>query len=137
MTSDKIPFLDLIATHEELNEELCEVFAAALRTAAFVGGPMVEGFERDFATFCHTQHCIGVASGTDAVRFALIAVGIREGDSVVTVPNSFIATTEAISQVGAIPEFVDIDSRTYEMSAAALRQMMNAAPRMRRFIDFL
>ena len=96
----KIPFLDLAAPHEELKEELCEVFVAALRTGGFVGGPMVEGFERDFASFCGTQHCVGVASGTDAVRFALMAAGLKKGATVVTVPNTFIATTEAITQAG-------------------------------------
>ncbi|MGA2271956.1 MAG: DegT/DnrJ/EryC1/StrS family aminotransferase [Bryobacteraceae bacterium] len=123
-TNGKIPFLDLVTPHEELKEELCEVFAAALKTAAFVGGVAVEGFERDFAEFCGTEHCVGVASGTDAVRFALMAAGLRKGAIVVTVPNTFIATTEAITQAGGHPDFVDIDERTYNMDPEKLREYL-------------
>src|SRR5919108_526691 len=110
-----IPFLDLITPHRELEEELVEVFRKALSTAGFIGGPMVEEFEQDFARFCDTKYCVGVGSGTDALRFALIAAGVEPGDIVITVPNTFIATTEAISQAGARPDFVDIDERTYNM----------------------
>ena len=119
--ADRIPFLDLTALHMELEEDLLSIFRKTLRTAAFVGGPMVEEFERDFAEFCETRHCVGVASGTDALRFALLACGVRPGDSVVTVPNTFIATTEAISQAGAIPEFVDVNEHTYNMDPESLR----------------
>jgi dTDP-4-amino-4,6-dideoxygalactose transaminase len=117
----KIPFLDLITPHEELEEELCEVFRTALSRAAFIGGPMVERFERDFAAFCDVEHCVGVGSGTDAVRFALMAAGVAAGEIVITVPNTFIATTEAISQAGALPDFVDIDERSYNMAPENLR----------------
>jgi len=120
----KIPFLDLVAPHEELKEELLAVFAAALKTGGFVGGPMVEGFERDFAQFCGAQHCVGVSSGTDALRFALMAAGLKPGSIAVTVPNTFIATTEAITQAGGIPDFVDIDERTYNMDPEKLRQYL-------------
>jgi len=120
-TNGKIPLLDLVTPHQELEDELVSVFKNALKTAAFVGGPMVEVFEREFAEFCETQHCVGVGSGTDAVRLALLAAGIRPGDTVVTVPNTFIATTEAISQVGGRPDFVDIDERAYTMDPEKLR----------------
>src|SRR5438552_1106190 len=93
-----IPFLDLVTPHQELEEELVSVFRSALRSASFVGGSMVEEFEHDFARFCDSQFCIGVGSGTDALRFALIAAGILPGDIVLTVPLTFIATTEAITQ---------------------------------------
>jgi len=122
---DKIPFLDLITPHAELEEELTDVFRQALRTAGFIGGPMVESFEKNFAAFCDAEHAIAVNSGTDALRFALIAAGIHAGDVVVTVPHTFIATTEAISQAGAIPEFVDIDQTTYNMSAEKLREYLH------------
>ncbi len=120
----KIAFLDLVSVHEELEKELVAVFQKALRTAGFIGGPMVEEFERSFAAFCDTRFAIGVNSGTDALRFALMAAGVREGDSVVTVPNTFIATTEAISQAGACPEFVDIDERTYNMDPEKLKDFL-------------
>ncbi len=124
MSNGKIPFLDLVAPHEELKDELCEVFASALKTGAFVGGPMVESFERDFAAFGGTQYCVGLASGTDAVRFALMAAGVKKDSIVVTVPNTFIATTEAITQAGARPDFVDIDERSYNMDPGKLREYL-------------
>ena len=124
MSSNPIPFLDLVTPHRELESELAEVFQSVMRTAGFIGGPFVEGFEKAFAKFCEADHCIGAANGTDALRFALIAAGVRSGDVVVTVPNTFIATTEAISQAGALPEFVDIDARTYNMNPESLRRYL-------------
>jgi dTDP-4-amino-4,6-dideoxygalactose transaminase len=119
-----VPFLDLVTPHEELKAELVEVFDAALKTAGFIGGPMVAGFESEFAKFCDAAHCVGVGSGTDALRFAFMAAGIVAGDGIITVPHTFIATTEAISQVGAVPLFVDIDEATYNMDPAQLRKYL-------------
>jgi dTDP-4-amino-4,6-dideoxygalactose transaminase/acetyltransferase-like isoleucine patch superfamily enzyme len=123
---DTVPFLDLVIPHQELENELVSVFRQGLRTAGFVGGSMVEKFEKAFATFCDIGHCIAVSSGTDALRFALIAAGVQSGDVVITVPNTFIATTEAISQAGATPEFVDIDERTSNMSVERLQQFLES-----------
>ncbi len=120
----KIPFLELVTPHVELEEQLVSVFRSALKTAGFVGGPMVEEFEREFAEFCGVQFCVGVASGTDALRFALIAAGVQRGDTVLTVPNTFAATTEAISQAGGWPDFVDIDGRTYNMDPQKLQDYL-------------
>ena len=86
---------------------------------------MVEEFEKDFAAFCGVKYCIGVNSGTDALRFAFMAIGIGNGDIVITVPNTFIATTEAISQSGASIEFVDVDSRTYNMDPEKLGDFLD------------
>lgn len=122
--NEPIPFLDLVTPHRELKEELCSVFESALEKGAFVGGAMVEQFEKDFAVFCEAQHCVGVANGTDALRFALIASGIRRDTLVLTVPNTFIATSEAISQAGASPVFVDVDERTYNMDPVRLREYL-------------
>lgn len=122
--SGHIPFVDLVTLHKELLEELAPVFRTTLETAGFIGGPMVEGFEKEFASFCDAQHCVGVSSGTDAVRFALTAAGVQPGDAVITVPNTFIATTEAISQAGAQPVFVDIDERTYNMDPSKLQELI-------------
>ncbi len=124
--NDKIPFLDLVTPHLELEEELVSVFRGALETAGFVGGQIVEDFERAFAQFCDTQYCVGVSSGTDALRFALMAAGVAPGDIALTVPNTFIATTEAISQAGAQPDFVDIDARTYNMDPAKLQDYLES-----------
>ena len=108
----------------ELEQELTDVFRKALRTAGFIGGPMVEEFEKAFAAFCDASHSVAVSSGTDALRFALMASGVKPGDVVVTVPHTFIATTEAISQAGALPEFVDIDEQTYNMDPAKLQEYL-------------
>ena len=110
-TAVKVPFLDLNSLHAEIEEDLVAVFRRALKTSGFVGGPEVEQFEKEFAQFCGVGHCVGVNSGTDALRFVLIATGVGHGDAVVTVPNTFIATAEAISQAGAVPRFVDIDPK--------------------------
>jgi dTDP-4-amino-4,6-dideoxygalactose transaminase len=126
-TTNNVPFLDLVSTHRDLKDELCGAFAAALETASFIGGPLVEEFERKFADYCKTKYCVGVGSGTDALRFALTAAGVGSGDTVVTVPNSFIATTEAISQAGAIPDFVDVDERTYNLAPAKLKTYLETA----------
>ena len=125
MADNPVPFLDLVTPHRELEHDLVEAFRQALRSAAFVGGAQVEGFEREFAEFCGAKYCVGVANGTDAVRFALMASGVGPGDGVVTVSHTFIATIEAISQAGAGTEFVDIDERTYCMSPAALEEYLD------------
>jgi dTDP-4-amino-4,6-dideoxygalactose transaminase len=122
--SEGIPFLDLVTSHVELETELMEVFRQALHTASFIGGTMVEEFERSFGRFCSTDYAIAVNSGTDALRFALMACGIRHGDVVLTVPHTFIATTEAISQCGALPEFIDIDEQTYNLSVERLQEYL-------------
>jgi dTDP-4-amino-4,6-dideoxygalactose transaminase len=122
--NEKVPFLDLVSLHEELEAELLPVFQKVLRTAGFVGGPMVEEFEREFAHFTGASHCVGLASGTDAVRFALMAAGVQPGDIVLTVPHTFIATTEGISQAGARPDFVDIEERTYCMNPEKLKEYL-------------
>lgn len=123
-TVNKVPFLDLNGLHAEVEEDLVAVFRKALKTSGFVGGPEVEKFESEFAQFCDAAYCVGVNSGTDALRFALIAAGVGQGDAVVTVPNTFIATTEAISQAGAVPRFVDVDPKTYNMDPGRLEDYL-------------
>lgn len=138
MNTNNIPFLDLVTPHVELRAELCSVFESALETASFIGGPMVQEFEREFSAFCDAEHCIGVGSGTDALRFALLAAGVERGDVVITVPNTFIATTEAITQAGAVPVFVDVDECTYNLDPEKLRQYFEAQcefdPRTKRLL---
>ncbi|MBV8205936.1 MAG: DegT/DnrJ/EryC1/StrS family aminotransferase [Acidobacteria bacterium] len=123
-TSAPVPFLDLATPHRELQPELMAVCRRALVEAAFIGGPMVEEFERAFARYCGTRYCVGVNSGTDALRFALVAAGVGSGDAVITVPNTFIATAEAISQTGATPVFVDIDEKTGNMDPGKLGEFL-------------
>jgi dTDP-4-amino-4,6-dideoxygalactose transaminase len=129
MIRNQIPFLDLITCHRELEEELLQVLRDAIRSASFIGGPQLEAFEREFAAYCGTTHCVGASSGTDALRFALMACGVGPGDAVLTVAHTFIATVEAISQSGAETEFVDIDERTYTMSPSALEKYLDGCPK--------
>jgi dTDP-4-amino-4,6-dideoxygalactose transaminase len=119
-----VSFLDLVTPHKQLEEELLNVVRKALGTAGFVGGPMVEEFERSFAEFCGANYCVGVNSGTDALRFALMAAGVGLGDIVITVSHTFIATTEAISQCGAQIAFVDIHEHNYTLDPEKLREYL-------------
>jgi dTDP-4-amino-4,6-dideoxygalactose transaminase len=118
----KVAFLDLVTPHQELEAELLAVVKKAFSNAGFIGGPMVEEFEKEFATFCGAKYCVGVNSGTDALRFAFMASGVKPGEIIVTVPHTFIATTEAISQAGAQIAFVDIDEQTYTMDPVKLAE---------------
>jgi dTDP-4-amino-4,6-dideoxygalactose transaminase len=120
----KVPFLDLVTPHKELEDELLAVVKKAFSNAGFIGGPMVEEFEREFAQFCDAKFCVGVNSGTDALRFAFMAGGVQNGDIVITVPHTFIATTEAISQAGGHIAFVDINERTYTLDPEKLREYL-------------
>jgi len=120
----KIPFLDLVTPHQELQEELLAVVKKAFSNAGFIGGPMVEEFEQEFAAFCGAKYCVGVNSGTDALRFAFMAAGVQPGDVLITVAHTFIATTEAISQAGAHIAFVDIHEQTYTMDPEKLREYL-------------
>jgi len=117
-----IPFLDLKTQFREIEHEVFPMVKEAMENAAFIGGPQVSGFEAEFAAFCDSKYCVGVNSGTDALRFALMAAAIGRGDEVITVPHTFIATTEAISQVGAKPVFVDIRPDTYNMNVYKIQR---------------
>ena len=116
----KVPFLDLKAQYIELKDEIDGAIQGVLDRTAFAGGPFVEKFESEFAAYCQCPFACGVGSGTDALLFALMALGIGRGDEVITVPNSFIATAEAISYCGASPVFVDVDEHTQTMNPARL-----------------
>jgi len=116
----KVPFLDLKAQVDRMKAELDEAMQAVFASTAFAGGPFTARFEEAFATYTGTGHAIGVGSGTEALWFALLALGVGPGDEVITVPNTFIATAEAISICGAKPVFVDVDERFYTMDPARI-----------------
>jgi dTDP-4-amino-4,6-dideoxygalactose transaminase len=116
----KVPFLDLKSHHAPLRSEFNSAIQEVIDQGAFAGGPFVTRFEADFATYCGCPHAIGVGSGTEALWLSLLALGVGPGDEVITVPNTFMATAEAITYCGARPVFVDVDERTYTMDAAAL-----------------
>jgi dTDP-4-amino-4,6-dideoxygalactose transaminase len=121
----QVPFLDLKTPHIRLKDELLEKVSDALSGAQFIGGENVSGFETEFAAFLGAPHAIAVNSGTDALRFAFLAAGIKPGDVVVTVPNTFIATTEAISQVGAEIVFSEVDEKTHQMDPQRLEETLH------------
>jgi len=119
---EKVPFLDLKAHHAPLRAEFDQAIGEVIDSGAFAGGPFVAQFENEFAAFCGSRHAIGVGNGTDALWLALLACGIGPGDEVITVPNTFMATAEAITYSGASPVFVDVDQRTYTMDPALLEK---------------
>src|SRR5213594_4464903 len=123
-TQMKVPFLDLKAHHAPLTEEFDRAIREVIESSAFAGGPFVEKFEEEFASFCGSSYAIGVGNGTDALWLALLALGIGEGDEVITVPNTFIATAEAITYCKARPVFVDVDQDTFTMNPAELEKSL-------------
>ena len=108
----EVPYFDLKAQYASLREDILAALDRVCRTAAFVLGEEVARFEEEFAAYCEVRHCVALNSGTSALHLALLAVGVQPGDEVITTPNTFIATAEAISYVGARPLFVDIDPGT-------------------------
>ena len=127
----KVPFTDLLAMHAEVRREIEAGWSRIIETSSFIGGPLVAGFEEAFARYAGSAHCVGVGTGTDAIRVALQAVGVGRGDLVVTVPHTFIASVEGITQVGASPVFVDVDPVSYTMDAGALERYLAGACELR------
>lgn len=105
----KVPFLDLAAQQAEVADEVLEAWRGQLLTAGFIGGPEVEAFEREYAQYIGVDHVVGVSNGTDALELAYRAMGVRPGDEIIMPANTFIATAEAASRIGAVPVFVDVD----------------------------
>src|SRR2546429_5799400 len=122
--SMNVPFVDLGAQHNELRPEIESAIKVVVGNSTFIGGELVEIFEQNFAAFCGTRYSIACANGTDALKLALMACGVRRGDEVITVPHTFIATVEAINMVGAYPTFVDIDGPTYTLSPVKLAEFL-------------
>lgn len=116
----RVPFLDLKAQYETIKDEIQAAIQEVIEKTAFAGGPFVEKFEKEFAGYCQCQFAVAVNSGTSALWLSLLAKEIGPGDEVITVPNTFIATAEAISLCGATPVFVDVDEVSYNMNPALL-----------------
>jgi dTDP-4-amino-4,6-dideoxygalactose transaminase len=136
----RVPFVDLHAQYESIKRDVNQAIEAVIHDAAFIGGAYVESFEKAFADYCGVAHAVGVSNGTDAIRLALLACGIGPGDEVITVPNTFIATTEAISAVGASFRFVDVEPGRFTMDPKALEAAITECICManrRRWIGFL
>ena len=117
----RVPFIDLTAHHAPFRADFARVINDVIDRGSFAGGSFVEEFENQFARYCGCKYAIGVGSGTEAIWLSLLASGIGPGDEVITVPNSFMATAEAISWCGARPVFVDVDECTYTMDPSGLQ----------------
>lgn len=125
-TMIKVPFLDLKAQYETIADEIMTALHKVLDNSAFAGGPFVAQFEEEFAAFCQSESAIGVGSGTAALWAALKGLGIGNGDEVITAPNTFIATAEAISVCGARPVFVDINELTYNINPELIERAITS-----------
>jgi dTDP-4-amino-4,6-dideoxygalactose transaminase len=117
-----IPVLDLKAQYKSIKDEIDAAIAEVLESTQFVLGPTVRDLEERVASHCRCKYGIGVASGTDALRLTLAALGIGPDDEVITTPFTFIATGNTISRSRAMPVFVDIDSRTSDIDSAAIEE---------------
>lgn len=115
-----IPMVNLKAQYAEIQAEIEQGLQETIANCSFILGPNVQAFEKEAAAYLGVKHAIGVASGTDALHLALIAEGIGQGDEVITTPFTFIATAEAIKYVGAVPVFVDIDPKTFNIDPEAI-----------------
>jgi dTDP-4-amino-4,6-dideoxygalactose transaminase len=129
-TQPKVPFLDLTAVNAQVAEGVLEDIESLLRSGAFTNGPQVAAFEEAFATFCGSTHCVGVASGLDALRLALIGFGLKPGEEVLVPAMTFVATFEAVSQAGGVPIPVDVSEADNGMDPAAAAAAVNPRTRV-------
>ena len=118
----KVPMVDMLAGYPPIKDEIETAVKNVFNKANFILGEEVSKFEKDFAAHNGTKYAVGVANGTDALRMAFLASGIKAGDEIITSPFTFIATTETISQVGAIPVFADIDPVTYNLDPKSVEK---------------
>ena len=123
---NNIPFVDLKSQYAAIKGEVDAAIAGVIANTSFIGGPHVDAFEKAFAAFCDAKYCVGVGNGTDALFIALKALGMGQGDEVITAANSFIATSEAITQTGARVVFADINPSTYNIDIAEIRKKVNS-----------
>ncbi|MFW6103560.1 MAG: DegT/DnrJ/EryC1/StrS family aminotransferase [Bacteroidota bacterium] len=114
----KVPFVDLLAQYRSIKNEIDTAMQMVIKSSAFIGGQYVKQFEDAFAAYCQAKYCVGVGNGTDSIYIALRALGIGQGDEVITVANSFIATSEAITMTGARVVFVDCEPQSYNIDCS-------------------
>src|ERR1700751_2695826 len=125
----KVPLLDLKAEYHELRDQILPALDRVCENSAFVLGEDVEQFEREFASYCNVKHCVALSSGTAALHLGLLALGVQPGDEVITSPNTFLATAEAITYCGARPVFVDIDPTTGNLDPGRIARAVRRATR--------
>ncbi len=125
-----IPFLDLSVIHDELRDELNAAFDRVLRSGTYIMGPELEAFEREFADYCEADHAIGLGNGLDALRLALLALGVQPGDEVIVPSHTFIATWLAVTECKAIPVPVEPDERSFTISARTIEKAITPRTRV-------
>lgn len=130
-----IPLVDLKANYHSIKKEIDEAIGDVLENTSFIMGPFVKKFEEDFASFCQVKHGVGCANGTAALHLALLAAGVKKGDEVLTVPNTFIATTECISYVGGKIKFVDVMPNTALIDIDALEKTITKKTKVLIVVD--
>ncbi|MEQ1762780.1 MAG: DegT/DnrJ/EryC1/StrS family aminotransferase [Pyrinomonadaceae bacterium] len=119
-----VPFVDLKAQYAAIKDELDAAITKAVSETAFISGRYAAGFESQFAKYIGTDHCVAVANGTDAIEIGLRAIGVEPGDEVLVPANTFIATAEGVSNIGATPVFVDVDAASYTIDPQAIEAKM-------------
>src|SRR3984885_6573363 len=115
-----VPYADLQLQYQSIKSEIDEAVAAVIRDSAFIRGPYVDAFEREFAAAVDARHCISCANGTDALYIAMTALKVKPGDEVITTAHSWISTSAMITHAGATPVFCDTDARTFTIDPAAI-----------------
>ena len=119
-----VPLVDLKAQYKTIKKEIDSTIMDTVENTAFIMGDRVKNFEKNFADFCNTKYCVGVSSGTSALHLALLALGLKPDDEVITVPNTFIATIQHIAHLDGKIKFVDIDPETYLMDVNKLEEVI-------------
>ena len=133
----QIPLVDLKQQYLGIKDEIDSSIQEVFNNTAFILGKKVEDFEGKFANLCNVKHCIGVNNGTSALRLALLALGIKANDEVITTPFTFIATAEAISHTGAKPVFADIDEKTYCIDPEKIEEKITKKTKKRKWAKVL
>src|ERR1700676_4931458 len=125
----KVPVLDLKTEYAELRDEILPALDRVCQSSSFVLGEEVEAFEREYADFCGTRHCVALSTGTAALHLGLLALGVQADDEVITTPNTFLATVEAVTYCGARPILVDIDPATANLDPKLLERATTRSTR--------
>jgi dTDP-4-amino-4,6-dideoxygalactose transaminase len=134
ISEKQIPLLDLRAQHKQVREEVLAEIVRVVDSQKFILGEDVQKLEAEIASYCGTKYAVGCASGSDALILALMALDIRPGDEVLTAPYTFFATAGAISRVGAVPVFVDVEENTFNLDANRVPEILASRPRIRAVI---